>query len=497
MTYSALLRPCAAVLLTAALLVSGCDSFVDKEPISNPSRANFYQSQEDFETAVAGAYDALQLTGTVSNNYWMLFEMRGDNTDQGPDQTGLAQTIALLNRFEETTTNELVQQSWIDTYDGIERCNIILDQLDALPDGAFKERVRGEALFLRSLFYYHAAVAWENITLKTAATLGPDDAANTGDQTEGPDAVYQQISDDLETAQSLLPSEYDSDSNVGKATAGAANTLLGKVYLTMGQRGEAETALQRVIDSGVYRLVDDYGDLWGPANENNAESIFEVQYTTVSGEGSPFTNTFAPDVAAVPGGVGEGLAENRPTPSMENAYFDEGGPRFQASMDTSYVDADGESVQARYITKYESQPFANFEAENNWILLRYADVLLMMAEAIGPNGTTADGRSGWDLIDEVRDRSLPAPQFDVDRNGDFFSQLLRERRVELAFENHRWPDLKRFEQYIDGVAFDRVGEELDGLTQGNFNLLFPIPQREVDVAGLDQNPGYAGGGGGN
>jgi hypothetical protein len=489
MTHSAPLRYGAAVLLTAALLLGGCDSFVDKEPISNPSRANFYQSPEDFETAVAGAYDALQLTGTVSNNYWMLFEMRGDNTDQGPDQTGLAQKIALLNRFEETTTNELLQQAWIDTYDGIERCNVILDQIDNLPDGAVKERVRGEALFLRSLFYYHAAVAWGSVTLKTAATQGPDEAANTTTQTDGPGAVYEQIAGDLETAQGLLPAEYESEANVGKATSGAANALLGKVYLTMGRAGDAETALQRVIDSGVYRLVDDYGDLWGPANENNAESIFEVQYTTTSGEGSPFTNTFAPDVAAVPGGVGEGLAENRPTPSMEEAYLDEDGPRFQASMATSYVNNEGETVQARYITKYESQPFANFEAENNWIMLRYADVLLMMAEAVGPS------TRGWDLIDRVRDRSLPAPQFDVDRSGSFYEQLLRERRVELAFENHRWPDLKRFEQYIDGVAEARVDEELDDVS--GFNLLYPIPQREVDVADLDQNSGYAGGGGGS
>ena len=489
MTYSAPLRYCAAALLTAALLVGGCDSFVDKEPISNPSRANFYQSPEDFETAIAGAYDALQLTGTVSNNYWMLFEMRGDNTDQGPDQTGLAQKIALLNRFQETTTNELLQQAWIDTYDGIERCNVILDQIDNLPDGDLKERVRGEALFLRSLFYYHAAVAWGSITLKTEATQGPDDAASTVTQTDGPGAVYEQIAGDLETAQGLLPAEYEEESNVGKATAGAANAMLGKVYLTMGQQGEAETALQRVIDSNVYQLVDDYGDLWGPANENNAESIFEVQYTTTSGEGSPFTNTFAPDVAAVPGGVGEGLAENRPTPSMEDAYLDEDGPRFQASMATTYENNEGETVQARYITKYESQPFANFEAENNWIMLRYADVLLMMAEAIGPSPRA------WDLIDQVRDRSLTDPQFDVDRSGNFFEQLLRERRVELAFENHRWPDLKRFEQYIDGVAEDRVDEELADAS--GFNLLYPIPQREVDVADLQQNSGYAGGGGGS
>jgi hypothetical protein len=493
MTFSAPLRFLTAVALTLALVVGGCDSFVDKSPISNPSRASFYESPEDFETALAGAYDALQLTGTFSNNYWMLFEMRADNTDQGPDQTGLAQKIALLNRFEETTTNELVQQAWIDTYDGIERTNIILDQIDNLPDGDLKDQVRGEALFLRSLYYYHAAVAWGNITLKTASTRGPDEAAQTTGQTDGPGAVYEQIAGDLETAQGLLPASYDGGAAY-KASSGAANALLGKVYLTMGQQSDAQTALQRVIDSGEYRLLNDYGDLWGPSNENNDESIFEVQYTPAGGEGSPFTNTFSPSSDLQ---TGEGLAENRPTPSMENAYLDKTGARFQASMDTSYVDAESETQIARFITKYESDPFANFEAENNWIVLRYADVLLMMAEAIGPTGTTADGRNGWDLVDEVRDRSLPDPQFDVNRGGDFFAQLLRERQVELAFENHRWPDLKRFEQYIDGVAFDRVSDELGGLTQDNFNLLYPIPQREVDVAGLDQNDGYAGGGGGS
>lgn len=490
MNYSVPLRFLAAVVLTCALVVTGCDSFVDKSPISNPSRENFYETQEDFETALAGVYDALQLTGNFSNNYWMLFEMRGDNTDQGPDQTGLAQKIALLNRFEETTTNELVQQSWIDTYDGIERCNIVLDQLSNLPDGSFKDRVRGETLFIRSLFYYHAAVAWENITLKTELTRGPDEAADATDQTDGAGAVYAQIEGDLETAAGLLPTSYDGGTAY-KATSGAANALLGKVRLTMGNRDGAANALQNVIDNGEYTLVSNYGDLWGPENENNAESIFEVQYTATSGEGSPFTNTFSPSADLQ---TGEGLAENRPTASMENAYLDKSGPRFQASMDTSYVDADGQTQTARFITKFESDPFANFEAENNWIVLRYADVLLMMAEAVGPTGTTADGRNGWDLIDEVRDRSLPDPQFDVDRSGSFFEQLLRERRVELAFENHRWPDLKRFDaQYIDGVARDRLGDEISDLS--GFNLLFPIPQREVDVAGLGQNNGYAGGGG--
>ena len=480
-------------LLVATLFVGGCDSFVDKGPISNPTKEQFYKTESDFETALNGAYDALRLggtygstggVGTVSASYWTMFEMRSDNTDQGPDKTGLAQRLFLMNQFQETPSSEIVQRVWIDTYDGIERCNIILDQIDRLSDGDFKSRVRGEALFLRSLLYYHAAVAWENVTLKTEPTRGADEAADVTSQTDGPGAVYEQITSDLETAQDLLPVSY-SDGNAHRATSGAANALLGKVYLTMGQSDAAATALDRVINSGEYQLVDNYGDLWGPENENNAESIFEVQYTTSSSQGSPFTNTFAP--AGTPGIQGE--EENRPTSSMIDAYLDLSGERFEASMDTSFVNEDGAEVLAPHIEKYESAPIAPFQAENNWIALRYADVLLMKAEALGSS------TEAWDLIDQVRDRSLPDPQYDVDRSGNFYEQLLRERRVELAFENHRWPDLKRFEQYpgLSNVAEERVSQEVSDVAD-NFNRLFPIPRRETDVADLDQNEGYRGGG---
>jgi tetratricopeptide (TPR) repeat protein len=484
------LRPLLAGLLISTVVLSGCDSFVDKAQISKPTKEEFYQTQEDFQTAINGAYDALQQDGTFYRNYWILFEIRSDNTDQGQDVTGLSRALFEINRFIERSGSEIVQQAWIDSYDGIERCNVVLDQADNLPDGPFKNRVRGEALFVRSLLYYHLAVAFGNITLTTQPTGSPAEASEATSQVSAQE-VYTQITGDLETAQGLLPPRSGfPGAQAHKASSGAANALLGKVYLTMGEPQQAATALQRVIDSGEYALVSDYGNLWGPENENNAESIFEIQYTTgAGGEGSGYTNFFSPSSDLQ---TGEGVGRNRPTPAMVEAYLDLDGDRFRASMDTSYVDAAGETQLARHVTKFESDPFANFEAENNWIVLRYADVLLMMAEAIGPSGTTADGRTGWDLIDEVRDRSLPDPQFDVDRAGDFFAELLRERRVELAFENHRWPDLKRFEQYIDGVALNQVQDELPDLASSDFNLLFPIPQREVDVAGLTQNPGYGG-----
>lgn len=465
-----------------ALAWSGCDGFTDLAPTSQRSIAEYYQEPQEFEVALSGAYDALQRNGTYGHHYWILFEMRADNTDQGPDVTGLARALAVVNDFEESTTSEILQGAWTDSYRGIERANIIIDRIgDLEAEQGFKDRIRGEALFLRSLLYYNLATAFGNVTLKLEPTPATDPAGSVqGDGLQVPAGdVYSQIAADLETAQALLPISAPA----GHATSGAANALLGKVYLTMGQPGEAQTALERVVDSGAYRLLDDYAALWGPENENNDEMIFSVQFESDNqGEGSTFTNTFAPSSnMLLPSGAvltGEGLAENRPTESMRDA-FEPNDERFLASMDTVYTNSDGEVVAARYIRKFESQPFQPDDADNNWPVLRYADVLLMLAEAVGGSGTISDGRSGWDLINEVRDRAgLGAVAQD-----DFYARLLQERRVELAFENHRWADLKRFDAHYNLPLADTFDENGVAPTRS----LFPIPQREVDVAGLAQN----------
>jgi len=472
-------------LLFLALVWSGCDGFTDLAPISQRNVEEYYDQARDFEVALNGAYSTLQSDGTYGRNYWILFEMRSDNTDPGPDVTGLARALAVINDFEEPTTSEDILNAWSASYQGIERANVILDRLDGF-DGeqAFKDEVRGEALFIRSLLYYNLAVAFGRIQLKLEPTPTSDPGASAQQDLQVDDAsvVFEQLATDLETAQGLLPATRSSEA-VHRATRGAANALLGKVYLTLGQNGAAQEALERVVSSGNYALVEDYADLWGPGNENNAESIFEVQFTAGGvGEGSRFTNTFAPASRYVlPSGAtleGEGLAENRPTEAMLAVYAND-DERFDASMATTYTDAQTGQEDARYIRKYESQPFTNLDAENNWPVLRYADVVLMLAEAVGGNGTISDGRSGWDLIDDVRARAGLAPV----TQDEFYPRLLEERRVELAFENHRWADLKRFDAQHGipiGSAFDE-----DGVTPSR--LLFPIPQREVDVAGLEQN----------
>jgi hypothetical protein len=264
---------------------------------------------------------------------------------------------------------------------------------------------------------------------------------------------------------------------IGRATKWSALTLLGRVQLHLGNKSEAASALNQVINSGSFSLLSNYADLWGPSNENSNESIFEVQFVSGGmGEGSGFTNSFSPSSDLQ---TGEGGGRNRPTPDIVDSY-EKGDERFKSSMDTIYV-VDGDTSYARYIRKYESNPSSNYDADNNFIVFRYSDVLLMMAEASG-QGTVA-----YDYINQVRTRA-GLNSINASSPGSFEDQLLKERRVELAFENHRWYDLLRFGKAVETMnnQFDKQGFNI---TIDTHNLIFPIPQREIDL-GLIQNPGY-------
>lgn len=463
------------ILLIPFFLVSCSEDFTDLAPISQRNVENFYQTPGDMEVAVNAVYSVLQRSGAYNEAYWIQMEMRSDNTDNGPDVTGLSRERAVIDNFEENSTNEIITNAFIDTYLGISRANILLERIDDVEmEAALRERLRGEALFLRSLFYYHLAVAYGNVPLVLTETKSVDEGR---DQQQVPaETIYNQIIGDLDQAVKSLPATY-SDEATGRATSGAAATLLAKVYLTVGDNSAAEGILRDVINSQEYELLEDYSDLWGVENEHNAESIFEVEFQGGGfGGGNRFTNDFSP-LPALQTSVG--AYRNRPTRDMLAAY-EPGDERFFASMDTSYVDDNGMLLtntanDVRFVVKYgRENAFQEGDAPNNWIVFRYADVLLMLAEALG------ESPEAYGLINQVRARAGLEP-IDGNTPGTFEEKLLQERRVELAFENHRWADLKRF-----GVAESVM--QAHGKAP---NLLFPIPQRELDLnPGFAQNPGY-------
>lgn len=459
--------------LSTVLILWGCgEDFTRLSPISERNIESFYKNETDFTVAINGAYSTLAGNGAYNRSYVLLHEMRSDNTMNGGGATGLAEVYFRLAHFSELATASELSTPWTTAYQGIARTNVILDRLDNLPDGTFKERIRGEALFIRSLFYYHLAVLWGNVPLQIEAVTSPNVEVNQ----VSANVIYEQIASDLEQAQGLLPASYDAE-NVGRATSGAANALLGLVYLTNGQKAQAETALRRVVSSGQYQLVDHYADLWGVENENNVESVFELQYKEGgTGTGSQFTDYYTPFGGS--GGVGAGNAPQVLSPDIEYIHnvqygiveHDERG--WGTTWDFS-VNEEGDTTNV-WIGKWNSVPFGPGDADNNFPVFRYADVLLMLAEAIG------ESPEAYDLINQIRERARVTP-ISSGTPGTFEEKLLFERRLEFITEGKRWTDLLRF-----GVAKQVMAsfEPLSaaGLSEADIRLLYPIPQREIDVA---------------
>ncbi len=448
------------VLISSILSCS--DSFTDLAPISQRNVGIFYETATDMQVAVNAIYNTLKTDGCYNQSYWVLQELRSDNTFW--DGTGLAEEITVFDKFTDISTSDITEAAWNDSYLGIARANIVLARLDGVEmDASQREQLRGEALFLRSLFYYHLAVGFGNIPLVLTETA----SVAEGQQHSQVDAatVFAQLVNDLTEAESKLQERY-TGGDVGRATKGAAGTLLAKVQLTTGDNASATTTLRRVMGYG-YSLVSDYAQLLGPENEHNSESIFEVEFEGGFGDqGNSFTSQFNGDLAT---SVTSGL-RNIPERGLVDAY-EVGDARFAASL--AGVTADNTGWTIKYgITN----AFSEDDAPNNWVVFRYADVLLMLAEALG------EGTEAYALINEVRTRA-GLPNIDANTPGSFADKLLQERRVELAFENHRWADLLRF-----GVA-ESVMSAQGKPTNGK--LLFAIPQREMDLnSGFRQNSGY-------
>lgn len=467
------------IVSVLTLLVSCGDDFTVLAPQSERNVENFYQTDTDFITGINGAYAGLAGNNAYGRAYALAFEMRSDNFANGGGATGLAESLLRINHFTELTTAPEVEDTWAGGYEIIARANTILSRLEgaSLDNPALGQRIRGEALFIRSLVYYNLVVIFGNIAIQLDEVTTPNVDINQ----VSADVIYDQIAGDLAEAEGLLPDSYGG-ADIGRATSGAAATLLGLVQLTNGNNGEAEAALRRVVNSGQYVLLPNYADLWGAENENNDESIFEIQYKAGGqGTGSSFTEYFSPDFS-VSGGVGGGNAPQTLSDDALAAFEEEDERYFGGSFGYTTPD-DPEDEGNEYLSKYDGVQFDAFDADNNFVVFRYADVLLMLAEALG------DTPEANALINQVRARAgLTTPVESLP--GSFEEKLLLERRREFVGENKRWPDLKRF-----GVAQPVLAEQLNedenlSYTADDIRLLYPIPQREIDSAPgeLEQNP---------
>lgn len=449
-------------ILVLLIFVSCSKEFTELAPISERNADNFYKTASDMEVAVNAIYGTLKSNGAFNQSYWILQELRSDNTFW--DGTGLAEEVTVFDRFNDISTSNITEDAWVSSYLGISRANIVLNRIENIDmDASLKSRLKGEALFLRSFYYYNLAVLFGNIPLiineTTSVAEGNEHRQVTATE------VYNQIVTDLIDAEAGLPAKASATN--GRATKGAAATLLAKVYLTKGEASNAETALRRVLTYG-YTLVNDYSLLWGVENEYNSESIFEVDFQGgLSNQGNQFTNQFHGILSqAVTSGH-----RNIPEQDLIDAY-ETGDLRFAASIDGVV-----NGVNTGYTIKFgTTNSYNDDDAPNNWPVFRYADVLLMLAEAIG------ESDEAYGFINQVRNRAGLAP-IDATTPGTFVDKLLHERRVELAFENHRWPDLLRMNKAESVMTAQ--GKNING------KFLYAIPQREIDLnSNFFQNSGY-------
>jgi tetratricopeptide (TPR) repeat protein len=484
------------ILIIASSLLGACDDkLLDLSPVSDINAENFYSNKEDMVNAVNAAYAGLRLNGLFNQGLYYLTEMRSDNTFASWVPGNSFDTESIYY-FTVTSSNRFVNSVWNDSYEAILRCNVVLDRIDAVEmDQTFMEQLKGEVRFLRALEYFYLVELFGDVplVLKELTVQEAYELARTPVQ-----EVYNQIIEDLKFAENVLPPSYP-DSDLGRATNGAAKGILGKVYLKLRNYADAKSKLEEVINYNQYALLPDYAQLWDLDHENSSESLFEVQYKKGgTGTGSPFANAFAPRGSGqtiVPvGGTG---SVNSPTVDMANAY-EPGDLRKDISMEPGFYDENGEFVPYMYPKKYLDVPFVSGDADNNWPVLRYADVLLMYAEVLNELGFVADGKA-FELLNQIRERAGLEAKTSAHVNADlritnqqeFRLAMEQERRVELAFENHRWFDLLR-----TGRALEVINSKRDILNIPNevpeYQLLYPIPLQVIDnnPTVIQQNPGY-------
>ena len=487
----------AALLALGTLGTTSCSKdFIDlNDPTRLPSSLGYTDSLS-IVTGVTAAYSSLQdIYGNGSNRGLFVYtEIPSDNSFAVTSGEALNE----FNDFSLSGLNPRLPSQWLVTYRAIARCNVILSRAGGVKlTEATRNRFYGEVRFIRALAYFNAVRVWGDVPLVTSEITSIADAYQFG---RAPKAqVYATIEEDLAFAELNLPATQ-TGANLGRITKGAAQGLLGKVLLTEKKYAEAATALKKVIDGNNYALQASYANIFLTTNEMNSEILTAARYTKGAlGVGSYFSTWFMPILPAalavtVNNNVSQGQQFNSVDPDLVAAFATSGATDVRAAA--SFGSSGTGAAILYYTKKYNDVPTSAFDAENDWIILRYADVLLMYAEAVneagGPNALALDA------VNRVirRSRNLPvataAPAVDLPATisqTDLRTRLELERRLELNFEGHRWFDLVRTDRALPvmNALFARTG--IKPITANN--LVFPLPIQEIQTNPiLTQNPGY-------
>lgn len=493
MKYSITLKIIAVLLLASATL-SSCKKFLEEDPKSNVTVANYYQTEGDAISAVNSIYGYLNSTSTGStagvyhSTFWVT---QGLASDEMLNNQLAAPQYDQLATFTYTPQNSALEEVWAMHYKTITIANIAINRIPAISmNAALKSRLVGEAKFLRGLMYFNLVRMFGEIPLivEENAPLMPSVASV--------EAIYTQIVSDLTDAASSLPLSYAVKNGRGRATQGAANAILAKVYLTQQSWQMAATTAKKVIDANQYELWQDFADVFKLSSRNGKEAIFSVGFGDADGaiifwEAGQFLVRLLPSQLSDEGVV-NAQGWQIPTLHLYND-FEADDRRREVTFVTEVNGPNGTTTIRPYIQKYwdrVAEPKGN-ETSNDFPVIRYAEVLLIYAEANNELGNSAVAH---EYINRVRKRARFDGTAYVNAVPDYVGlskeqmreALIKERRLEFVAEGQRWFDLAR-----TGTLEQKVPLAKPGVTPAAKHYLFPIPQREIDLnSNLSQNDGY-------
>lgn len=454
------------IALTGTLLLSlaSCsDSFFEQYPSNNVTEGNFYKTDEDFNQGIYACYDKMK---TQMAFYLNELAYRSDECYL-ESMAVSTQDRYDIDRFQEKSNNGIMKNIWNAWYNGIYRCNDVLGHMagKTLVNG---DKYRGEALFLRSWWYFSLYRVFGGVPV-TTTVVSPADAKNIARCSD--EDMYNRLTEDLTEAIALLPEKRSKE--VARVTKIAAQALLAKVYLTFGKYPEAQKVLEDAMTDTGYGLMATTAQVFDISNKMNKEIIFALYYNKTNDHGHGYWYSTNTNV----------LADVRnPTPEFKAIYSADDN---RLNLINTYTKITNSLyAMTKWMDTYDAQ-FTQ-QVGNDFPLLRYADVVLMYAEALGQQGNISGALT---YLNKTRKRAGLAEltEAEVADKKAFIRELADERGREFALEGQRWFDLVRLDLAVD--FFKARGYSVD-----SHNLLFPIPQDQIEIVNdksiLWQNPGF-------
>ncbi len=493
-------------LLISGMMVSSCNKWVDYNPHEDflITELDYLKSENDYRTMAVSVYTPIQWL----NQAVPVSDIASDNAVSGGENASDVLALQQIDDYTHTPVNYTLTELWQAAYEGINRANYMTQYKDKNLSGqtvqfAGKDALYGEIYFLRAYYYFHLVKFFGDVPLFVDKRLGLSESKTLTRSAKA--EVYKQIEKDLNAAIAVLPTVQVQK---GRITKYAAQALLGKAFLYQNKFDAAAPVFESIITSNAFSLVSDFGAMFLASGENGTESVFEIQYSNTSpyynwggvnrGQGNHSVQQCG--IRGLNGSAtmpyGAGWSTNLPTQNLASAYttgdkrkavtvldieaYKNANPSFNITYQVAPFKNTGLYNQKYLPRKGETSGQIELNYLNNFRTIRYAEVLLMAAEAFN-RATAANDIKAQGYLNQVRQRAFGDNLHNIIATGATLKQAIwDERRLELAMEGDRFFDLVR-----TGLAPTKITSFQTGKHE-----LFPIPQTEINISGLAQNPGY-------